>query len=217
MVVLPTSVLPPANPKHNHNALRLSIGIHLQMWQCHLVFHIAQVLFVWAAVNLAVFGVITCVIQFLFAVLVLLEIVDFNLQQEAVCVSIEKLTLVTVLAFELVVAKIVHQYFSVVENRHRGINRLVQFRTLLVYFETSKIVRKQCATGKQRTSNQLANLFPFVTANYLMLTRSCMFSIVFPNTELFMSLQKFLSNSFLACFQNSVFIFLVLWQLNNNL
>ena len=113
---------------------------------------------------------ITCVIQFLFALLVLLEIVDFNLQQEAVCVSIEKLTLVTVMAFELVVAKIVHQYFSVVENRHRGITRLVQFRTLFVYFETSKIVRKQCATGKQRTRNQLANLFPFITANYFDVT-----------------------------------------------
>ena len=147
-----------------------------------------------------VFGVITCVIQLLFALLVLLEIVDFNLQQEAVFVSIEKLTLVTVLAFELVVAKIVHQYFTVVENRHRGINRLVQFRTLLVYFETSKIVRKQCATGKQGPRNQLANLFPFVTANYFDVNALLHVLHRFPEHGVVHEFQKFLSYSFLACF-----------------
>lgn len=62
---------------------------------------------------------ITCVIQFLFAVLVVLEIVDFKLQQEAVCVSIEKLTLVTALAFELVVANRKSVFFCCGESSSR--------------------------------------------------------------------------------------------------
>ena len=96
---------------------------------------------------------------------VLVEFVCLNLQQKAVCVCVDELKLEVVLPLERIVVKIVHQYFVVVENRHPGVKGLVLFHTFLVHVETSKIVGKQCATGKQRTGNQCTNLFSFVAAN----------------------------------------------------
>ena len=88
-----------------------------------------------------------------FAPHVLINIVGFNLLHQTVCVSIDEPTLGAVLPLEIIVMKIVHHYFTVVENRHPATNRLVEFCTLLVHSETSRIVGKQCITGKQMTGN----------------------------------------------------------------
>ena len=112
-----------------------------------------------------IFGIIACVVQVFTAFHVLVDFVCLNLQQKAVCVCVDELKLETILPLELTVVKIVHQYFVVVENRHPGINGLLLFHTFLVHVETSKILGKKCATGKQRTGNQFMNLFSFVAAN----------------------------------------------------
>lgn len=89
-----------------------------------------------------VFGVIACVIQILFCFRVLIDMVGFYFQQEAICVSIDELTLGPVLGLKLIVLKIVHQYFADIENRHPNINRLVEFHTLFVHSETGEIIEK---------------------------------------------------------------------------
>ena len=106
-----------------------------------------------------IFGIIACVVQVFTAFHVLVDFVCLNLQQKAVCVCVDELKLEVVLPLELIVVKIVHQYFVVVENRHPSIKGLLLFHTFLVHIETSKIV------GKQRTGNQYTNLFSFVAAN----------------------------------------------------
>lgn len=108
----------------------------------HLVFRLPQNLFVCATVQQVVFGVIACVVQILFCFHVLIYMVGFYLQPEAVCVSIDELTLSPVLALKLIALKIVHQYFADIENHHPSIKRLVQFHTLFVHSETDEMVEK---------------------------------------------------------------------------
>lgn len=85
-----------------------------------------------------VVGVIACVVQILFCFHVLIDMVGFYLQPEAVCVSIDELTLSPILALKLITLKIVHQYFADIENHHPSIKRLVQFHTLFVHSETDE-------------------------------------------------------------------------------
>ena len=108
----------------------------------HLVFRLPQNLFVCATVQQVVVGVIACVVQILFCFHVLIDMVGFYLQPEAVCVSIDELTLSPVLALKLIALKIVHQYFADIENHHPSIKRLVQFHTLFVHSETDEMVEK---------------------------------------------------------------------------
>ena len=108
-----------------------------------LAFHSSHLSsFVCAAAQWVVFGVIACVIQILFCFRVLIDMVGFYFQQEAICVSIDELTLGPVLGLKLIVLKIVHQYFADIENRHPNINRLVEFHTLFVHSETGEIIEK---------------------------------------------------------------------------
>lgn len=96
-----------------------------------------------------VVGVIACVVQILFCFHVLIDMVGFYLQPEAVCVSIDELTLSPVLALKLIALKIVHQYFADIENHHPSIKRLVQFHTLFGHSELTRWLKNSVQPAKR--------------------------------------------------------------------
>ena len=154
----------------------------------HLIFHLALNCFVCAAVKRVIFGIIACVVQVFTAFHVLVDFVCLNLQQKAVCVCVDELKLEVVLPLERIVVKIVHQYFVVVENRHPGIKGLSCFTLSLCMLKPARSLENSVQPANRGLAINVPIFSLLSLRTILMLSRFCTFSIVFPNTELFMSL-----------------------------
>ena len=84
--------------------------------------------------------------------------------------------------------KIIHQDFSIFEDCHPHLNRLVQLHPISADADTCKVVCELRAPRKQRACNQFA-IFPLSSPRIIFLSlRFYIFSIVLPKTALFMSL-----------------------------
>ena len=134
-----------------------------------------------------IFKVVTC-FKFVFhiAVDVFQEVIAFNLLSKTVSICGEKLCTISIFRFDLVVVKVVHQRFANIEDAHSEVDF---FMWISVTFSSNMVHRLRF--GFAASFNAFMR---FLT--YLIFTFFLMFSIVFPQTEMFIGLRKFFSKSF---------------------
>ena len=73
-----------------------------------------------------VLWVVGCVIEGLVLGHVLVHILCLDLEEKAVSVRVEELTVPSVLRFELVVIEVVHQVLGEIQNSHAHIHRAIE-------------------------------------------------------------------------------------------
>ena len=143
--------------------------------------------FLCVAVKQVIIGVISCVVQILSVFQVLVDIVVLYLQEEAVCVCLDDFTPRLVLLFERVVEK--KSYIRIlllsriVIPAYTGLSSLTFSLCML---KPAKLLKKCVHPAISGIVISLGFFLPLRTI--LMSTRFLTFSIVFPNTELSMSL-----------------------------
>ena len=120
---------------------------------------------------------------------VLVDVLRLDLEEEAVCVGIEQITPVPVLGLHLVVVEVIHQMLREVEDAHSHIHRMVEHQAALMHVDACQIIVEYVGTGtKAGLAIRRRSLSSSLALTSLMLTLLRRFSIVFPKTELFMSL-----------------------------
>ena len=85
-------------------------------------------------------SVVTCVKEMLVRFHVFVDVIRFDLQEKAVRVCVQQLVLRSVLFFQVVVEKVVHQDLAVVKDCHPCVDRLVQNQLGLGHVDSGQIV-----------------------------------------------------------------------------
>ena len=135
-----------------------------------LVLHLPQHLFVGVAVQWVILQVIRGVVG----------VLHFDLEEETV--GVEELTLVPVLLSELVVIEVVHPVFRDIQNAHPYTGRLSS--RWLLWTWIAAVIDEDIGPSKRRAGDEAPE---FVRTSFTS-THFRRFSMVFPKTELFISL-----------------------------
>ena len=113
---------------------------------------------------------------------VLIYILSLNFKKQAVIASVEKLTSISILTLHFLIIKIIHEMFGDIENAHPNINGSIEEQMAA---RLSSIILALAKAGL--ATKRFSLTFSSACTSWTM-TRFRRFSIVFPKTELFMSL-----------------------------
>ena len=101
-----------------------------------------------------VLGVVGCVIEGLVQGHVLVHILGLDLKEKAVSVRVEELAALSVLRFELVIIKVVHQVLGEIQNAHAHIHRAIEYLVALVDLDSCQIVVEDIGPSKGRAGDE---------------------------------------------------------------
>ena len=73
---------------------------------------------------------------------VFVDVLCFNLQQQAVRVCVQEFAFFAVLLFQLVVVKVVHQDLAIVKDSHPCVDRLVKQQPAFAHVDSNQVVCK---------------------------------------------------------------------------
>ena len=73
---------------------------------------------------------------------IFVDVIRFYFQQKAVCVCVKGLAFFSVLLFQLVVEKVLHQYLTVVKDGHPGVDRFIRQHFAFVHVDPRHVVCK---------------------------------------------------------------------------
>ena len=132
--------------------------------------------------------VVGCVIEGLVLGHVLVHIIGLDLKEKAVSVCVEELAALSVLRFELVVIEVVQQVLGEIQNAHAHIHRAIEYQVALVDLDSCQIIVEDIGPSKCWAAMRRLSLSSSCERTSFTSTRFRRFSMVFPKTELFMSL-----------------------------
>ena len=127
---------------------------------------------------------------------VFIKVISFNVVSEPVGVHVTQLKILAILQLHVVVMEFVHNDFTQIED---GLPKALVFPTS----HSIRFSLKTIPNLKFSFITLLRYAFSFVTR--LISLCFLMFAMIFPNTELFMSLKNSFSKSFLALVLNSMY------------
>ena len=79
---------------------------------------------------------------------VLIYILSLNFEKQAVSVSVEKLTALSILTLHLVIIEVIHELFGEVEDAHPHINGTIENQTALVHMKCCKVIIEYVCPSK---------------------------------------------------------------------
>jgi len=136
---------------------------------------------------------------------ILINIVAFYMINEIVRIGAHDLAFIAIHRWHVLVVKFIQTDFRYVEYAHTAVNRLVKLYLEFAHFDGDQIFRKDTMAVKIQFRRSLP---PHRTVRPILLLilhqRLRIFSMVLPNTALFISLYKFFSKSFFARVLNCV-------------
>ena len=153
-----------------------------------LVLHFPQHLFVGGAVQWVIRWVFRGVVELWMFGHVFVDVLRLDLEEETVVVGVEELTPVPVLFPELVVIEVIYQVFLEIQNTHPYIHWATELQTALVVLDSRQGVMKILARANAGLAMRRLSLSSSFLHTSFTSTRFRRFSMVFPKTELFISL-----------------------------
>ena len=85
---------------------------------------------------------------------VLVHVLGLDLKEKAVSVRVEELAVLSVLRFELVIIKVVHQVLGEIQNAHAHIHRAIEYQVALVDLDSCQIIIEDIGSSKCRAGDE---------------------------------------------------------------